>query len=560
MEFLRTKQPKQLQRNGLIKTTGSSTIRTFSTGGSGGSSVITNYLPAYWDSVNKKYDVIDFLNFYNSQGMWEFFQRTTVDEETTDESGNTTTTSVNYDTSVLKITQDKMLLGDEEVLTTKHFYIDENGNIHTPFNLVSDGEITAFAVGNGGTGGGGGTTITNIVDNLTSTSSTDALSANQGRVLNEKINGISTHSHSNKSAIDTITNEQINNWNNAVTNSHTHGTNKNCDVYRLFVGNYGGIRSAETNNDILKFGDNDITLNSNGRNLYLGGNNTQTVYIPTYFDNGDGTTTAQWNSFTGTQLYMQMPMRIALQTHNNTQPPIYTNSTNVCTNLNADKVDGYDGTALVNNVAINGDNIVITKGTTSTNLKANYARKAQQLVNDNGTAYLSYYSDYVNITGTGGNIYLGSQAYKNNNYGIYFVTNDGTADTDGTVFWNHINGTQFLTQVPHRINLQASNNTQPPINVNTTTMCPNLNANYLGGYKQSDFVKTNGNQTIKGNITIDGNLLVNGSVTASDEIVAFATTLNQTLTTKIKTALQNVENATTLDDIKNILTNLKNSI
>lgn len=553
MDFIRKNTPKQFQRNGFIA---SNIFKNITNNIGGGRDIMSyNYLPAYLNTDTNRFDVVDNVAFYNETALWEFFKRETTQQTTTNENGESVVENINNDTLVLKISPNTITFGDgNEVITTNHFKIDGN-NLITDYNIISKGEVIAYGVGSGSTSNNGGTsTITNIVDNLISTSTTDALSANQGRLLNEKINSITTHSHSNKSVLDNITSTNITNWNNAHTNNHTHGTNKNCDVYRLLVGNYGGIRSAETNNDILIFSDDNITLNANGKHLYLGGNNTQTVYIPTYYDNGDGTTTAQWNSFNGNQFYMQIPMRIALQSHNNTQPPIWTNSTNICTNLNADKVDGYDGTQLVNNVGVNGDNITITKGTSTTTITPNFAIGARYLKNTDNKIYLSYYDDYVNITGTGGNIYLGAQQYKNNNYGIYFITNDGTADKEGKIYWNYINGTQLLTQVPHRINLQDTNNTQPPITVNTTTMCPNLNANYLGGYKQSDFVKLNGDSVINGNITI------NGTLTVSDEITAFATTSTTSLTSKIKTALANVENATTFDDIKSILITLKNSI
>lgn len=555
MEFKITKTPKQYGRNGLLKTGAGGGIYSYYSSSNGGGISITNYLPAYWNIDNNRFDVVDDVAYYSNTALWEFFKRETTQQTITNENGESVVEKINDDTLVLQIKPNTIKFGDgAEVITTNHFKIDGN-NLITDYNIISKGEVIAYGVGSGSTSNSGGTsTITNIVDNLISTSTTDALSANQGRLLNEKINSITTHSHSNKSILDNITATNITNWNNAVNNNHTHGTNKNCDVYRLFVGNYGGIRSAETNNDILKFGDTDITLNSNGRHLYLGGNNTTGVYIPTYFDNGDGTTTAQWNSFNSQQLYMQMPMRIALQSHNNAQPPIYTNSTNLCANLNADKVDGYDGTQLVNNVGVNGDNLTITKGTTTTTIQPNYAVGAKYLKNSDNKIYLSYYDTYVNISGTGGNIYLGAQQYKNNNYGIYFVTNDGTADKEGTVYWNYINGTHFITQVPHRIILQDTNNTQPPIYTNSKNMCTNLNANYLGGYSADDFVKRNGN------VEINGNVKINGTLTVSDEITAFATTLNQSLTSKIKTALANVENASTIDDIKTILINLKNSI
>ena len=557
MKFIRRSTPKQILRNGFIKAGTSSkyiTASSSTTTGGGSGVVITNYLPAYLK--DGFFEVKDAVNFYNPEGKWQFFKR--EEQVITNEDGVVETKD--NDTNVLTIEPDNLTLGDgNQVLTTKHFYIDNNGCLHTPYNIISDGEIAAYSSGISGGGGGTGGSVT-IIDNLISTASNAALSANQGRILKELIDTINTHTHSNKSVLDGITANNVTNWNSAYTNSHTHGTNKNTEVYRLFVGNYGGIRQAETNNDILKFGDGDITLNANGRNLYLGGNNTTTVYIPTYIDNEDGTQTAQWNSFNKDDLYMQMPMRIALQSHNNTKAPIWTNSTNLCTNLNADKVDGYDGTALVNNVTTNGDNIVITKGTTSTTIKPNFATRAQYLSNKNGDIFLSYYDDYVNITGTGGNIYLGAQSFKNNNYGIYFVTNDGTADKEGNVYWNYINGTQFLTQVPHRINLQSANNTMPPIITNSTNLCTNLNADLLDGYHAASFLKNTGNQALSGTLTIDGDLVVSGNIKASGEVAAYSTGIANGISNKIKTALADVESATTIDEIKTILINLRETI
>lgn len=549
MDFIRTNTPKQFKRNGQLMATSTNTTYISNGGGSGGN-VITNYLPAYLDGDT--FQVKDKVNFYNDGGMWEFFKVV----EHTDESGTTTTTNE----SIIKISPYTITFGNGgEVLTTHHFYIDNDGNLHTPFNLVSDGEIVAFAGGNGGSGGGGGT-VTNVVDNLISTSTTDALSANQGRILHEKITA-SNHQHDNKGVLDTITSTMISNWNTAHTNSHTHGINKNCEVYNLIMGNYGGIKANDTDKHIVRLSDGNVTVTANGRNLYLGSTDTQTTYLPTYYDNGDGTTTAQWNSFTANNLYLQMPLQVALQSHNNSEAPIKVNTTNLCTSLNADLLDGQHGSYYVNNVGVNGDNLTVTKGATTTTFKPNFATKAQRLVDENNATYISTWNKTVQIQGLNDSIYLGSQAYKNNNYSIYFVTNNGTAESDGTVFWNYINGTNFTTQVPHRILLQSVNNTEAPITTNSTNLCTNLNANYLQGKKASDFVEvTKDNQTITGNIKILGNLEIEGSITASDDIMAYSSSTATPLTTKIKTALANVENATTLEEIKNILTTLKNTI
>lgn len=69
----------------------------------------------------------------------------------------------------------------------KWFYEDAEGNLHTSYNFVGDQEVCAYGVGDS-TGGGG--IATEVIDNLTSTSTTAALSANQGRVLKELIDGI----------------------------------------------------------------------------------------------------------------------------------------------------------------------------------------------------------------------------------------------------------------------------------------------------------------------------------------------------------------------------------
>lgn len=66
----------------------------------------------------------------------------------------------------------------------KAFYFDADGNLRVKINLVGEQEVSAY--GAGSTGGGGAFTI---VDNLTSTSTDAALSANQGRVLKSLIDG-----------------------------------------------------------------------------------------------------------------------------------------------------------------------------------------------------------------------------------------------------------------------------------------------------------------------------------------------------------------------------------
>ena len=131
----------------------------------------------------------------------------------------------------------------------KWFYEDENGNLHSKLNFVGDLNVSALGVADEGTG----TTISiDVIDNLESTRPEAALSANQGRVLNEKIEEVKlsietggtgeaswlnlrdkpklltdaniqkwddqSHTHTNKDVLDSIDETKINNWDDA----HTH--------------------------------------------------------------------------------------------------------------------------------------------------------------------------------------------------------------------------------------------------------------------------------------------------------------------------------------------------
>lgn len=130
----------------------------------------------------------------------------------------------------------------------KWFYEDENGNLHSKLNFVGDLNVSALGVADEGTG----TTISiDVIDNLESTRPEAALSANQGRVLNEKIEEVKlsietggtgeaswlnlrdkpelltdsniqkwddqSHTHANKDVLDTITQTKVNNWDDVYT-------------------------------------------------------------------------------------------------------------------------------------------------------------------------------------------------------------------------------------------------------------------------------------------------------------------------------------------------------
>ena len=416
MDFIRKNIPKQLNRNGYI-VSNSYTSSYVSANSSGSNIVAGNYLPAILN--NGRYAVSVATDFYSASPLWQWFKQTATIDETT--SAQTIT-----NTSILKLEEDTLTLGEYEVLTTKYFYVDSSGRLHTPFSLVSDKEITAYSTGSGtsntGTTGDATTSTVLVVDTLTSTSTTTALSANQGRVLKGLIDGIDAHSHDNKEALDTITATDIANWNTAVSNTHTH-----------------------SNKSIL---------------------------------------------------------------------------------------DAITDTTFVNAIAINGWNLTYTKVTTTASLSIPYAKRAEYLIRaTDGASYISLWEDNLNITGLGKNIYLGAQQYKNNNYKIYFVTNNSTEDTEGTVFWNMIDGTKLYTEVPHYINLKSGvNDTVAPIFVNSTTKCTNLNADLLDGLHSDSFIKTSGNQVLNGNLT------VNGYIKASGEVSAYNTSTTTSSTSTINFA------------------------
>lgn len=58
----------------------------------------------------------------------------------------------------------------------------------------------------------------NIIDNLTSTNAKEVLSANQGKVLNDKIVQLEStnHTHTNKTILDSITQNNLNDWNQSI--------------------------------------------------------------------------------------------------------------------------------------------------------------------------------------------------------------------------------------------------------------------------------------------------------------------------------------------------------
>lgn len=98
------------------------------------------------------------------------------------------------------------------------FYLDSSNNLHTNKVFIGDDEISAFGLGNSSGQGGSGQTV-QVIDNLNSNSSTAALSAKQGKVLNDRIDDLvisgGNHSHDNKAILDGISDASITDWNTA---------------------------------------------------------------------------------------------------------------------------------------------------------------------------------------------------------------------------------------------------------------------------------------------------------------------------------------------------------
>jgi len=113
-------------------------------------------------------------------------------------------------------------------LANDWFYYDSTENaLHCRYSFVGNYEVAAWGSGESGGGQGEQTPVINIIDNLTSSSTGAALSANQGRILkdlidNIEVTGEGAHTHANLNVLNGITDSSVNAWNNAATNSHTH--------------------------------------------------------------------------------------------------------------------------------------------------------------------------------------------------------------------------------------------------------------------------------------------------------------------------------------------------
>ena len=81
----------------------------------------------------------------------------------------------------------KMVTSWNQVVTdwNKVFYFDTDGNLRVKLNLIGEHEVSAYGIGESSESG-----LITIVDNLTSTRTDAALSANQGRILKEMLENV----------------------------------------------------------------------------------------------------------------------------------------------------------------------------------------------------------------------------------------------------------------------------------------------------------------------------------------------------------------------------------
>jgi len=121
-------------------------------------------------------------------------------------------------------------------LKTYFLFASDNSSVHTPIVFYSDLGVGSYGLGSGGSGGGGSV---NVIDNLISTSTTEALSANMGRYLSNLISSKSDTGHSH--SWDTITSKPV----TFTPTAHQHSWSEITSGKPTTLGGYG-ISSTDT--------------------------------------------------------------------------------------------------------------------------------------------------------------------------------------------------------------------------------------------------------------------------------------------------------------------------
>ena len=159
------------------------------------------------------------------------------------------------------------------------FTIDSNGNLKVKVNLIGEKDVSAYGSGSTSDSGIG---VIDIVDNLTSTATTAALSANQGRVLKNLIDNIDV-GNIDVDLSDYYTKEEVNNsfassnHNHSVATTSASGFMSAADKTKLdgITASADSVSFTRSLTAGTKVGT--ITINGTGTDIYCQ-TNTDTTY------------------------------------------------------------------------------------------------------------------------------------------------------------------------------------------------------------------------------------------------------------------------------------------
>lgn len=207
-------------------------------------------------------------------------------------------------------------------------YFDSHGCLRCSRPFIGEKTISVSG-GSGDTlyargGGGGGS----VVDALDSYDIYSALSANQGRVLNEKVEEVASrphHTHSNKDALDMITKADVNDWNSSkiLESDRIHWNLAYEEFHRH--DNLDALSRIHENFSVVDRLDNPAPYKALSANQGMILNNeiltikrqfSSTNFIIPWYDAGGGlahnflnfnNNTAEWGNFGNAIVFIEMP-------------------------------------------------------------------------------------------------------------------------------------------------------------------------------------------------------------------------------------------------------------
>jgi hypothetical protein len=202
--------------------------------------------------------------------------------------------------------------------------------------------------------------------------------------------------------------------------------------------------------------------------------------------------------------------------------PITTQSTAICTNLNADMVDGTHGSAL-----IHADGSVAMTGYLNMDQHAIVNADSVSSVGPISSGNLITAATFKSIGSIGAPIITQSTAICTNLnadmldglHGVGYIKADGTQPLTGD--WaaakniSTVGGVSGATITATGLSKGATfQSTQvtgtAPISVASTTACPNLNADMLDGLHGTGFLKADGTVTLTGNLAVAPGITIDG--------------------------------------------------